>query len=1147
MVIRGGRVYVIVTLMVAIMPAILGVRAYGEGEGGNQGGEAISCGYNLCSSYGATWRWEKWDDPDGDGRVYIAGTVNGEGTYSPAYATDTYVTGCANEGGYWRYAMVASATKGRRTDGSPVYKGEQVGTTSIGNVGSLSLRSEKFSGGGMRYIEENDHGKSWTDIQRIYESAQQVNPAKFYRGWNSTSSLAWFCAPNPDIEYFAESNASVNGNAKLTGVVKSGEVEVSSVKIKKGESVALAFSHNIYSSNSVNNVDWQIQRRLNVNFSNGDSVSLVGFNWSAYFDFKGSTVWGPYIGKNNITQAGNYSNNAKYTVSDADRRYQNGGKRYLTRDELNEVTFKKPGTYSFCETMYIGASPVKYTSACVTIEVGDCDSDDSTCLETEECYPGDPSCPPAEDVSLCQSWEHADYDSSYYNHSGDAEGWTFTRSGVRNLDSGFDWAVSNGKDNNFESKPVYARPGQEIEWNHCYYPGIQKMADRATVTTSWQLCWADQDTELINNNITWDNKYTVKAFYKKNSSSALRTDMLQGGNGDGEGGPFDVGDDTIQTWGIDTYTVESGSNSKAGSILTETMTTGSPQYVKISEESHSTGCCDGGCTCGEGENEHSCCCDSGDSITIHVKNVTYSKYSDTAMVKIPYNYDNDIAIGINRTQHDGVVYSGETIDVYDPTVYVKPRYNSTIGGSEYATKVDGGEVRVVTYVANMDQTGFSTESDYGSHGSDLCQAILSWEQCDVVDDKYKTFNDPEDLGGSTESVAINKVYNAFDSSAGKWYCVVAAVYPAHSGASTNMNGSNGNAGSDSWRLSAPDCVQIAKRPSFQVWGGSMFTAGNITSNPGIKRTIYGFHNYNYTDSSNKDNATVFGSWVEQAVVQPKSTVSGVASGAATGLYGAVNGNRSDVSGLGGSHEGSVANSQGYCKYRVPLSMPNDKCDGVSNSGVTTNTTTNPADKSALIARFSNTESKNYELKTNVTELGGVSVSKNTTTVYKTDGSFRITGDIKYDSDSDYQTITEIPKLIIYARNINITCSVKRIDAVLIADEAVNTCEPSSDNNSGERANQLKIFGTVIANKITLGRTYGAAAGIYNHGEQAGQAGGVMGQESSYKITNGSAASVVPAEIIDYDTSLYLWGAPRANASTSGKLDITYQTELAPRY
>ena len=82
---------------------------------------------------------------------------------------------------------------------------------------------------------------------------------------------------------------------------------------------------------------------------------------------------------------------------------------------------------------------------------------------------------------------------------------------------------------------------------------------------------------------------------------------------------------------------------------------------------------------------------------------------------------------------------------------------------------------------------------------------------------------------------------------------------------------------------------------------------------------------------------------------------------------------------------------------------------------------------------------------------------------------------------------------------------------------MNTC--NSDVTSSANSNQLKINGAVITGSLLANRTYGNGAGAY---------------------------SVIPAEIINYDSTLYLWGMSRANAEASGKLDTVYIQELSPR-
>ena len=120
----------------------------------------------------------------------------------------------------------------------------------------------------------------------------------------------------------------------------------------------------------------------------------------------------------------------------------------------------------------------------------------------------------------------------------------------------------------------------------------------------------------------------------------------------------------------------------------------------------------------------------------------------------------------------------------------------------------------------------------------------------------------------------------------------------------------------------------------------------------------------------------------------------------------------------------------------------------------------------------------------------------------------------------------MPQYVIYAeKNINIECNVKRVDAILVAGKdlnsngKVNTCsDADSSYNDEDRSNQLTINGTIIANKLTLGRTYGAGPGD---------------------------ASGIPAEIINVTPATFYWTTGEANTTPS--LQVTFQRELAPRY
>ena len=965
------------------------------------------------------------------------------------------------------------------------------------------------------------------DAKRLYRD--YASTATGYSGPTTLTkdgSVAFFCSKGA-TEYYAISNVGSNNGYASTGIVKSnqrGEANASTVSVGVNGTANIRFSHNLFTSPQERDYPWQIRRSLSVRLSNGEIVNdLPGFRWARFFNNIVTNAEGPWSGRSNFTVPEG-SADGKTLYAAEGRTSSDGSTLYLTRDDY-DFTFKLPGAYTFCESLYGGPKTVEMSKVCVSVSV-----DGEMPLPPDT--PGQPS--------LCESWEHDDYTKSIENSPYPAFGATFSRSGVRNLDAEVvDWVVSNGA--NFDSHPVYARPDQKIEFNHCYYPGVQKMTNEVYETTYKHVCWHDERHDYVNRLHTWENEYEVKS-----SATMPKTKMLQNGR---DRKTFGLGDYQIKTWGIDEYTVETGYNSKAGSTLTESMETGSPQKVEVEIKTLSRGCCDHSCTEGEGEDEHSVCCDSGDEQDYYDASIDSSHYSDTAMVKVPYNY---IIDNVDISVENDYVYAGETVNINSATFDVLPKDNSITKGF-YATKVDGGAAALVSFVTGEDMSGDNSivpTEEEGYPDSDLCDAISNKEHCAEIDRIGDTFNFPENTGGSSESVFDSETYNVFDVSAGKYYCVVAAVYPATSGDDTSMLGSPGNAGNNSWRFSAPSCVKVAKKPSMQVWGNSLYTNGPVYTVSADKRVVAGFHdfddssNYSGNAANSSSNLTVFGSWVEQSIVTPSDLISGLASGAATGNFSsntALFGSRSDKEPLGGSHEGS---SSSFCKYRAPLTFPNSCYPGYDAVGGNDSEGLVPEDKEKLISQFSleNSGARGDEIGYNYTEEASIDsitdfasqkmdgsfiIPPGTTWVINHDGDFTIDKDITYLNDT-YTLISDIPKLIIYASgDIEINCDVSRVDAILIAGGDVNTCPDISTTSgvvdtpdSAKATKQLKIFGTVITNTLTANRIYGAASGVN---------------------------SVVPAEIIDYDSSIYLWGTKRANVGASGKTSITYQTELPPRY
>lgn len=241
-----------------------------------------------------------------------------------------------------------------------------------------------------------------------------------------------------------------------------------------------------------------------------------------------------------------------------------------------------------------------------------------------------------------------------------------------------------------------------------------------------------------------------------------------------------------------------------------------------------------------------------------------------------------------------------------------------------------------------------------------------------------------------------------------------------------------------------------------------------------------------------------------------------------------------VSGLSSGANASGTNPGGstkssYC-LRSTLSIANSfgaACTGSYVGSIGSSSRINSTTSSTK-SRFEGLAAKNITNATNVSEPP-YSVSSGTYILSDKNRDITISHNIVLEEEKTYNNLDEIPKVIIYGKNINIDCGVTRIDAVLIAEGTVNTCSNGGTiTNAGSKrvinakqnSNQLVINGAIITGNLQLNRTYGAATG---------------------------SNSIVPAELINYDASLYLWGASKADVTNSGELTETYRHETAPRY
>ncbi len=648
--------------------------------------------------------------------------------------------------------------------------------------------------------------------------------------------------------------------------------------------------------------------------------------------------------------------------------------------------------------------------------------------------------------------------------------------------------VKNDTLNTGYQKEVYAKPGDSVTYRATYNPILQYIyhliperiqVDGGIITPS-----SGRNTELRMRDLfpEWNNGFAVAADFsefKSNYTSTLGDTSLRKETNKG----CEKTDCSIKAEYV-------------GRTLTEKATFNTNDEIRTTPVQVSF---------------------SPDSNNYNVGNIiTIDSNSDNAMrsasVKVPYNFNTDVEI----PKKDNVVYAGETGNIIGYTISVNPRENKTLDGT-YATVVRHGKLRVIVYKEKYKVTPEVGTSSWGNADSNICNYYVS-DECKIVSNREDlTWNGSGLLTGEKESGEIS--VDVPDVKAGEKICMAIGIYPSSSGSDLNMEAS----GSNSWRISDPQCFSVAKKPSIQVWGGSMFSNGKIETPVSSKKQLAGY----------ADGKYVFGSWTELGLVS-NGSVTGFGSGAGLGYASIDNGAVSPyyyfesepsnyVDGNKGvAKPGGADEFEKYCDITT-LSFINSEC----SSSVGNLEGSASVDRESILEKLKESiPEDSTSIAESVGDGGEVTLGSRESRLIYSNSNMEIKNNIKY--IGSYSSLDDVPKLFIYAASdINIDCNVERIDAVLIAEGAVNTCptdfkntEPNQGINSPGNSIQLRINGTIIANELIANRTYGAATG---------------------------ANSIIPAEIINYDSTLYLWGQNNTSALNAGKLDSNYQAELAPRY
>ena len=1118
----------IIALMTTIFGNVAHAAYYGTGSGS---GGSPTCDGPFSTCYGATWKWYDWNTARNNGYLEDGIRVSLDGSDSLEIMGSTgnrqfigagkIDQDCSDRGdGFWRYAMVAKFDYdyGDSENGLQVYGGHQMGLLGIDQNANSFYDSEAYGG----YTSYYEMGFPMDYVREQYNNMREQYGSSLYPiTWdeNGTSGpLAWFCAPrDPTASYLSLSNVSNSavGGYSSTGINGTAPVKVvytTDAVVNKNQPATITFSHNIYATQEDSNVSWKVER---------SGTNYGGFR---------SGIAGSGTANLTVAEDGYYAAE--------NRSYSSGGSKYIFRESFN-ISFSTAGQYLFCETVSVGKGDTltSLTKVCTKVIVGG----------------GQPD--------TCGNGELVPYGTSYYNPA----------SGITSVISKAKNTRLAGTYRGWQDDATYAMPGDVVAWQNCYFPGAQYyMYHNVTEWNGTEVAYHDSSKtsgcpgcgsyngyiQLRNaTDFDWISGYrvTTSSPYGFNDLSGNRVASFQ------KEFTYSAGNTTqrgiannyrITNSDVDTsYNDFISTNNRYGRRMSEPITS-----IEIdTNHSWTKSCCSCKCphhtesrTCTHKDGSTYTCsrcvtdgCDCNHTIyhcnTYNIGRTTRGSVSDSSYVHVPYNYYNTISLDIDRTR----VFAGDEIAVYNAYVTVGTRYNNATE-ADYATIVPNARARLIGYVSTTDGG-----SEQVVRSDNLCAFLGSKAGLcnDHVETYSGTLNSNSYLPGVRNSVSLNGTYSAYDASAGDYMCFAAAVYPASSGADTNYYDVNGDG---MWRISAPKCARIVKKPTLQVLGGSIFSNGEMLTGVTKKYNLYGIYNY----TGDRVGATYFGSWVEEGIIA-NGLVRNLASGAALGRTGT-----NTIYGLS-TRSGLTYN---FCGNQVPLSFANftssssnwamlcgQNGSASGNANIHTNTAKN---RTALVDYFmpsnpSNNISNNIILDYAGTQtssgtgkdiryayyngdltISGGNVPNMATRVVKATGSITIAGDI-YARSTSLTSSTQIPKIIISAAgDIRINCNVGRIDAILISGGTVHTCNGYSSEtqnalNSRERSlSQLVINGVIIANTINPARTYGNAIG-----NQSG----------------------TPAEIINYDTSSLIWAHSMAEASESSVMTTVYQHELAPRY
>jgi|GEM_PF-3740714 len=537
------------------------------------------------------------------------------------------------------------------------------------------------------------------------------------------------------------------------------------------------------------------------------------------------------------------------------------------------------------------------------------------------------------------------------------------------------------------------------------------------------------------------------------------------------------------------------------------------------------------------------------------------KTTTSRCIKItrPYNFDTEVSAKINE-----IPYTGETVTVGFSAK--SKAIESKWGLGSYGTALPEHSVKIALFTTTakslegiqdgLKQTGNDISAADKSRSNNtyknLCSFIQSYDKSEITEcvEESPGIDASEEKKGKTYTIS-RKVLVPEDLEIGDKMCVATGVTQRYN------DGTKPTDGVGNWKVSSISCKTVSAKPNMEVWNSGVYLNGNLKTSVSPKSHDDNLSLANYDQAKNEPHTKRYGSWSEYTSIIGKN-VTGFATGSGYGF-------------IDGAKYGAD-----FCKLskltiaNTEVTISNKKYGGACSSTGTA-TSSDEAGGSGVDASIGDTISRLIARYRPDTPYGSntiptaslVIIADGETKVYYFDGTLKIENNIcaghqpEYGKSNErgnclnsgsalnlssrnyskFTSASQLPQILIFAKNIEISADVDQIDAWLIAtgdDDTggnINTCADFSVGKdlSNQKCNKtLMINGPVFAKTVTLNRT------ANDRGSNT--------EELTTDLKD--LKSMTTAEIFNLRPDSYLWAHNQAAQMTQAS--VSNIKELAPR-